>query len=169
MNDHYKDYRCLAHHVFWHNVHQCTMLKRHHICIMVKAVEKEVKGLKKGAGRKCVMSKAPNQLGNNWFVLESYIRPTQHLTFTSLQVNDGIIKMVTSGETSNISQLSKIKWFEWLMCFGMKFSDDVHVGSPNMPYYAPYVDHEQTLESFSRPNCPSQAQCQWECGSQSKC
>ena len=77
------------------------------------AAEIELKVHKKGAGHKLLWSRAPKHLRNDCLELEAYIRSnTAHEIY---KLDEEVPETVMSGETSDISQFCKLKWFKRVM------------------------------------------------------
>ena len=70
------------------------------------AAEREIKELKKGDGHKLLQSRAPKCLWVAFLELDTYIRSNTAQEIYKLDVE--VPKTVMSGETSNISQFSKL-------------------------------------------------------------
>ena len=77
------------------------------------AAEREIKELEKEAGHNLLRSRAPKHLWDDCLELEAYIRSnTAHEIY---KLDREVPKTVMSGETSDISQLSNLEWFKWII------------------------------------------------------
>ena len=85
----------------------------------------DIKELKKGAGHKLLLPRAPKHLWDDCLELEAYIRP--NTAYNIYKLHGEIPKTVMSGETSDISQFWKLEWFWWVMYWDetVSFPDDV--------------------------------------------
>jgi hypothetical protein len=76
------------------------------------AAEGVIRELKKGAGRKMVKTKTPKRLWDDCLEFESLIRSnTAHDIY---ELGGETPETIMSGETSDISQLCELSWYEWL-------------------------------------------------------
>ena len=77
------------------------------------AAEGVIRELKKGAGRKMVRTKCPKRLWDDCLEMESLIRSnTAHDIF---ELGGETPETIVSGETSDISQLCELAWYQWCM------------------------------------------------------
>ena len=79
----------------------------------LNAAEREIKGLKKGSGRKLIKSGAPKRLWDDCLELESYIR--SNIAHGTYKLDGEVPETIMSGKTSNISQFCEFEWFERVM------------------------------------------------------
>ena len=77
------------------------------------AAERDITELKKEAGHKLLKSRVPKQLWDDCLELEAYIR--SNTAQETYKLDREVPKTVVSGETSDIRQFFKLKWFELVM------------------------------------------------------
>lgn len=79
----------------------------------MNSAEREIRELKKGAGRKLVKPSAPLTLWDDSLELESYIRSnTSHDIF---KLEGRVPETLMSGETSDISPFCEFAFYDWVM------------------------------------------------------
>ncbi len=101
------------------------------------AAEREIKELKKGSGRKMLVTGAPKRLWDDCLELEAYI--CSHGA-NSVNCLDGEVpETYMSGETADISQFFELTWYNWVMyCSGTIDypNEQLHLGK----YLGPAID-----------------------------
>jgi len=99
------------------------------------AAEGVIRELKKGSGRKMVKTKTPKVLWDDCLEYESMIRSnTAHDVY---ELGGETPETIVSGETSDISQLCELGWYEWC-----KFRDVA----------APFPEYKQVLGRYLGPS-----------------
>ena len=99
------------------------------------AAEGVIRELKRGAGRKMVKTRTPKVLWDNCLEYESMIRSnTAHDIY---ELGGEVPETIVSGETSDISQLCELGWYEWC-----KFRDVA----------APFPEDKQVLGRYLGPS-----------------
>ena len=91
------------------------------------AAEAAIRELKRGAGRKMIMSGAPRRLWDHCLELEALIRSNTALDIYELRGQ--VPETIVSGETSDISPFVEIGWYDWIMFreTGVSFPHDREV------------------------------------------
>ena len=77
------------------------------------AAEREIKELKRGAGRKLVSSKCPKRFWDYCLEFESYIR--SHTAHDIFKLDGRVPEALVSGETPDISEYCDFAWYQWVM------------------------------------------------------
>ncbi len=70
------------------------------------AAECKIKELKKGAGRKLLLTNMPWRLWDDCFKYKAYVR--SHMAHDIFKLDREVPKTIMSGETANISQFSSL-------------------------------------------------------------
>jgi len=76
------------------------------------AAEREIKELKKGAGRKMLQTKTPRRLWDDCLEYEAYVR--SHTAHDIYKLDGEVPETIMSGETADISQFCELGWYDWL-------------------------------------------------------
>ena len=79
------------------------------------AAEGTIRELKKGNGRKMILTKSPNALWDNCIKLKAYIRSNTTHDNYSLQGTVPETKM--TGQASDISSTRSYQWYQWVMWY----------------------------------------------------
>ena len=77
------------------------------------AAEREIKELKRGAGRKLISSKCPKRFWDYCLEFESYIR--SHTAHDIFKLDGRVPEALVSGETPDISEYCDFAWYQWVM------------------------------------------------------
>ena len=93
--------------------------------------ESGVRELKKGSGRKMVVSHAPRSLWDHCYELEAKI--ISHTARGHYKLQNEVPETMLTGQTPDISPLAELSWYEWVMFY-------------------PYTEKEQTLGRWLGPS-----------------
>ena len=107
-----------------HKEASCHLKQTEPFITWLNAAKKEIKEINKGSGRKFIMFCTQKRLWDDCLELESNIR--SNTTHDIYKLDGEVPEMITSGETSDISQFSEFEWFAWMMFQGKTalYSDD---------------------------------------------
>ncbi len=76
------------------------------------ATERETKDLKKGAGRKLLLTNKPRRLWDNCLGYEPYVR--SHTAHDMFKLDGEVPETTMSGKTDDINQFCELGWYEWV-------------------------------------------------------
>ena len=78
-----------------------------------QAAEGYIKQLKKASSRKLISSGAPKKLWDHCIELMVLIR--SHTAHTAYELHGEVPKTIMTGQTTDISNICKYNWYEWVM------------------------------------------------------
>ncbi len=76
------------------------------------AATRKIKELKKGTGRKLLLTNMPRRLWDNCLEYEAYVR--SHTAHDIFKLNVEVPKTMMSGDSANISQFCELGWYKWV-------------------------------------------------------